>query len=368
MQGYFTFLVALWAPIMVMCSDIDACPMYGCRPSGTFSMTCDVPRDNVTVGWVADFFIGPVPDFGGCAADDAVLVCQSNGPGPADVGYMVLDKTSGALLWRDPILKFPTLPLIGIGGGFWGTDGGNLVLYDQNGKLLLPQIQLDPNMRPLFGAQYVDAGDGLILLVSEGGQIATWLTGTVERSNGTFLPVAPAVTNGNRVYILTEFKPDDSRDEANLGLQRLYAIDMLLSMDDRTHIAWSATFEKERVSARGASKLRFRPKMTAQRLYRKLHDPAVLKPSILWDAAISTVYVSLPPPMLPGVMGNGIDMLYAIKDTGNDTELVFKTAHTATNMVLFDTSGPVGNAADQLWISLSDGKLLAIEKSGVVGK
>ena len=34
------------------------------------------------------------------------------------------------------------------------------------------------------------------------------LQGSVERSNGTFLPVAPAVVNGNRVYVLTEFSPD----------------------------------------------------------------------------------------------------------------------------------------------------------------
>lgn len=40
---------------------IDGCPMYGCRPSGTFSFTLDVPRSNASIGWVTDFFIGPVP-------------------------------------------------------------------------------------------------------------------------------------------------------------------------------------------------------------------------------------------------------------------------------------------------------------------
>lgn len=40
---------------------IDGCPMYGCRPSGSFSFTLSVPRANASIGWVADLRMGPVP-------------------------------------------------------------------------------------------------------------------------------------------------------------------------------------------------------------------------------------------------------------------------------------------------------------------
>lgn len=63
---------------------IDGCPMYGCRPSGTFSFPLDVPRSNVSIGWVADYFIGPIPEAMGCVGNSVNLVCQSNGPGPSD--------------------------------------------------------------------------------------------------------------------------------------------------------------------------------------------------------------------------------------------------------------------------------------------
>ena len=34
------------------------------------------------------------------------------------------------------------------------------------------------------------------------------LNGTVERANGTFIPVASPVSNGNRFYLLTQFVPE----------------------------------------------------------------------------------------------------------------------------------------------------------------
>ena len=63
---------------------IDGCPLWGCRPSGTFSFSLDVPKTNATVDWVSEFFIGPVPEAAGCVGNSESLVCQSNGPGPAD--------------------------------------------------------------------------------------------------------------------------------------------------------------------------------------------------------------------------------------------------------------------------------------------
>ena len=59
---------------------IDGCPMYGCRPSGTFSFTFYAPRINASVGWVADFFVGPVPgellNLSVCNLTSSVKTCM----------------------------------------------------------------------------------------------------------------------------------------------------------------------------------------------------------------------------------------------------------------------------------------------------
>lgn len=34
--------------------------------------------------------------------------------------------------------------------------------------------------------------------------------GSEERMNGTFIPIAPPVVNGHRIYILTAFRPDNN--------------------------------------------------------------------------------------------------------------------------------------------------------------
>ena len=62
----------------------DGCPMYGCRPSGSFSESIDIPRRNATIAWVNEYFLGPIPNAAGCVGNSKNLVCQSNGPGPGD--------------------------------------------------------------------------------------------------------------------------------------------------------------------------------------------------------------------------------------------------------------------------------------------
>jgi hypothetical protein len=82
-----TFLfsaIAVFSTRTTFSQTIDGCPMYGCRPSGTFSFALNAPRDNVTIGWVNDYFLGPIPEALGCVGNSMTLVCQSNGPGPGD--------------------------------------------------------------------------------------------------------------------------------------------------------------------------------------------------------------------------------------------------------------------------------------------
>ena len=63
---------------------------------------------------------------------------------------MSLSVENGAVKWHDPILRFPTLPLLGTSGDVIGSDGNNLVHYDADGKLAASVIKLDPTMRPIF--------------------------------------------------------------------------------------------------------------------------------------------------------------------------------------------------------------------------
>jgi len=148
-------------------------------------------------------------------------------------------------------------------------------------------------------------------------------------------------------------------------MHRLYAIDINVTMRDRTVVAWVVNFERESHSPETSSTLRFKPKHPKSS-YSQQDESS--KAAVIWDDPQSTLYVSVPSPGMVEGSEDGLDMLYAIRDEGNITSMVYKMAASAVNMVMFDTThGPV-NAADQLWISQSGGKLVAIEKSGKIGK
>jgi len=163
---------------------------------------------------------------------------------------------------------------------------------------------------------------------------------------------------------------------ANLGLQRLYAIDTHQSLNDRITIAWYANFERE-APHRPSSRLYYRPgpHTLAQAL-----RAADIKPSILWDSMGKMLFLSLPPPMLGiGQEPNAISRFIGIKDNGNDSEMAFQSDRNVVNMALYESNmkgpnkdgqriGPQAGASDQLWVSLPDGKLVAISRNGNVSK
>ena len=141
-------------------------------------------------------------------------------------------------------------------------------------------------------------------------------------------------------------------------------------MADRLVIAWYANFEKETTQ----QNLKFRPRSLRQRLIKKIKQRStVQKPILLWDNFRQTVYISLPPPML-GTSGkeNGIESMIGLRDFGNYSSQVFKVGRSASNMVLYErntgTRQPPSNAGAQLWVSLTDSKLVAIEPDGNASK
>lgn len=73
---------------------------------------------------------------------------------------MAIDIATGDIRWRDPVLRFPTLPVLDADGGLWGSDGSNLMSYDADGKPMTSNIPLNPNMRPIFGYAYLTKYSG----------------------------------------------------------------------------------------------------------------------------------------------------------------------------------------------------------------
>ena len=66
-----------------------------------------------------------------------------------------------------------------------------------------------PNSRVLtyiWLGQTIYFSDGIVLA-------SIPLSGTVERANGTFLPITTPLVVGSRAYVLTEFKPDEDTPE-----------------------------------------------------------------------------------------------------------------------------------------------------------
>jgi hypothetical protein len=57
---------------------IESCPMFGCRPSGTFSYDLNI-RNNASLAWSKPFKQSYVPDSLGCVGNEELIVCQGDG-------------------------------------------------------------------------------------------------------------------------------------------------------------------------------------------------------------------------------------------------------------------------------------------------
>ena len=198
-----------------------------------------------------------------------------------------------------------------------------------------------------------------------------------------------------------------------LSLQRLYAIDVFKRMTDRAVVAWYANFQREGQNT-GATALKFIPKCWICSLIKKIRSqPELPKTSLLWNYEASMIFVSLPPAYLDR-RTNAVSTFWGIKDLGNVPEVVFHTYTAVVNMVLFEPNTAVGEdtvaesnrkldsrereqsitdgsghdgknmfgktglakvhdspqvgAGAQLWVTLDDGKICAVEKDGNFSK
>lgn len=194
---------------------VESCPMFGCRPSGTFSYDLDV-TNNVSLAWPKPFRQSESPDTLGCLGNEEIVVCQ--GDGRINRGYVSLNVDNGSLVWSDKVLNHPSLPIMDVYGDIVGTDGRKLVMYEVDGTLVKPIVN-EKNLSPVYSITFSDnnifaivSKKGLLVTVESNGVPHAFMDfrGSEERMNGTFIPIAPPVVNGHRIYMLTAFRPDNN--------------------------------------------------------------------------------------------------------------------------------------------------------------
>ena len=324
---------------------IKDCPLYGCRPSGTFSMYLNITRFNASIAWERIVGLNPVPKPLGCFADVVSIICQSNGQLIEDTGYVSLDAQTGSIQWSDKLLKFPTLPLLDNFGVFTGSDGTRLVHYDANGKLY-PVIPCE-GLKPLISLQLV--GADFLLLVSGSGLIVARETNgvpvgyikldyVIDGLNGTFIPISRPVVNDNRFYVLTKFISSvDSQIEPNL--QRLFAIDVHHTFGKRITIAWYYNLSHIYGKSEANFKVKnFQKSLPSRQKYE--YEGQVL----LLDNAENLLYVSLlqnldkPETKVDSSTGC---LFWAIKDFGNHSSLMYCNKWDVQHMTKFEANSDV---------------------------
>uniref|UniRef100_K1QTC3 Uncharacterized protein n=1 Tax=Magallana gigas TaxID=29159 RepID=K1QTC3_MAGGI len=299
--------------------------MFGCRPSGTFSYDLDV-TNNVSLAWPRPFRQAESPDTLGCLGNQELVVCQ--GDGRINRGYVSLNVDNGSLVWSDKVLNHPSLPIMDVYGDIVGTDGRKLVMYEVDGTLVKPIVN-EKNLSPVYSITFSDnnifaivSKKGLLVTVESNGVPHAFMDfrGSEERMNGTFIPIAPPVVNGHRIYMLTAFRPDNNKSE--LSMRRLYAVDIFNVLSGKLKVAWYYNFEKLSYSKYDIP------------IKHNVDD--VSPPQILLNTDTETFYVNLPP---LHYTENAIHLLYGFKDDLNSTvpTTLFKTPQSVSQLSMYES-------------------------------
>ncbi|XP_062603981.1 uncharacterized protein LOC134265786 [Saccostrea cucullata] len=305
---------------------VESCPMYGCRPSGTFSYDLDITV-NVSLAWPKPFKQSSSKDLLGCVGNEELIVCQ--GDGQTHRGYISLSVQNGSLVWYDKVLYRPTLPIMDIYGDIVGTDGNKLVKYEADGTLEKPVIN-EENLSPVYSITFSD--NNIFAIVSKLGMLVTVesngvphsfieFRGWEERMNGTFIPIAPPVVSGHRIYILTAFRPDGKK--STLSMQRLYAIDIFNVLSGKLKIAWYFNFERLSVAT--------------SKIKREVFETTSVEPQILVNTDTNMLYVNLPPLQ---DNSNAIHVVWGFKDDlqSSTPTLLFKTPQAVAGLAMYESS------------------------------
>ncbi|XP_078671098.1 uncharacterized protein LOC144911157 [Branchiostoma floridae x Branchiostoma belcheri] len=249
-MAFLLIFLVLSTPAVLAQFSIQGCPMWGCSSQGTFSILMDSPpMENVSVLWQRESTEEgrELPPPQGCASDGDNAVCLVPGTTSNEVG---LEASTGAPWFTDKELRDPTVPVIALGGSTFSMDKAHLQCRLPNGTMCGTSIPLKD-----FPGVYnlVVSDDGFLLItVPVWGLLVVYLTAgiphasiyldqTVAGVNGTFLPVAQPVIDGQRAYFLTKFGPShwEKPSPKPYPLEyRVYRVDLTTQMAPRMVIRW----------------------------------------------------------------------------------------------------------------------------------
>ncbi|KAH3830668.1 hypothetical protein DPMN_103914 [Dreissena polymorpha] len=173
-QRYFVCLGFLLGGIAQFAESlfINGCPMFGFRPSGSFSFDQHLPGPDAAINWVSDLKLQPLPKPYGCVTDSSSIICLNNDVFSENQAYVSLHSTNGSLHWKDKILHYPSLPLLDNFGDVTGSDGSKLVHYDQDGTQY-PVINLQ-DLRPSLIWRWLETMSNSCFLFPEMVTLLLW--------------------------------------------------------------------------------------------------------------------------------------------------------------------------------------------------
>jgi len=199
---FFSLVLCACFSSLVTSIYIDGCPMYGCRPSGSFSFYSKVPRASASINWVSSFRYTSVPRPNDCVSISGYMVCRYNNVFKENQSYISVNVTDGTIRWNDRVLRHPPLPLLDEYGDVTGSDGITLVHNGEDGQKF-PDIPCS-GLTPLLNMALVRDAVQYLLLVSTNGNIVVFqtngvplggltLNATIAGVTSAFLPVSQHV-------------------------------------------------------------------------------------------------------------------------------------------------------------------------------
>lgn len=345
------FCLTLATPtVMSLTDEATGCPGWGCTPSGTFSLSSDLPGTTnrpVGIKWTTKVSpgipVGPSTRLGCVSCQAPSVVCATGS------GYVAVDQTKGTVIWRYDNMTSPSLPIMNLYGDVIGTDGRKLIKINADGSLE-PVITIHAGLAPMYSVML--ANDNLFLMTSyvdpvliaygtDGVPEAAYtVKDVVEMVNGTFYTITQPVISGKRAYFLMQFVPDPDTPpqvkQATMGLQRLYAVDLWARMVKRISPVWSFSFGAVRQGNLSDSGREPSPCPEVKHAVTPRSADVRNNGSVL--VSNDTVYVSLAHPTVARPTMDQEGTLWAIRDEGNTPKLIFKTTAPVSSLSLYDVS------------------------------
>ncbi len=201
----------------------------------------------------------------GCSSNGTRFACSFGPTTLTPATNVAVFDSNGNLLWEAPSafrsnglsgLASGSAPIIDSSGGIIATDEERIIRFDANGNMVwntphpsdglpISPVLLDDGSLFLARKTLPSSDSASIVYYdSATGSLLAELLLTAPHLDGHFDTANTPATRGNRVYVLTNFVPQQS-DDPNAKLGRMYAIDSYpnaVNVQDRLQVAWHFDF------------------------------------------------------------------------------------------------------------------------------